>query len=336
MSNLSIGDLANTFQLRRFTTESKTNLARLAKELTTGVKADLGAAVAGDFGPFAGIERSLRANEAYKTANTEASSLFAGAQVALESVQSITRDLSPALLTAASARDRTLVQTTAEDASQKFASVVSRFNTRIADRTIFSGSATDTTPLASADDIMAGISTAVTGLTTVDDIETAVNAWFDDVGGGFETIGYGGSSTDMGPMIVADGETVEMTVRADDPVVRDTLKGFALAALVAEGTLDGDVGAQAELLDRAAMRLVAADGDVTRLRAAVGAAEQRVENAQARNAAQASAYELARGELVNADPYETATMLETVYAQIETLYTVTSRLSALRFSDYMR
>ncbi len=336
MTNLSIGDLANTFQLRRFTSESKSELARLAKELTTGLKADLGAAVAGDFGPFAGIERSLRANEAYKTANNEATSMFAGAQIALESVQSITRDLSPALLTAASARDRTLVTTTAVDARQKFDAVVSRFNTQIADRAVFSGSATDATALASAPEMMVGILASVSGLTSADDIEAAVDTWFDDPGGGFAASGYGGASTDMGPMIVAEGETVEMTVRADDQVVRDTLKGFALATLVAEGILDGDVEGQADLLERAAMRLVAADGDVTTLRASIGTAEQRVEEAQARNAAQASAYELARGELVNADPYETATMLESVYAQIETLYTVTARLSALRFSDYMR
>ena len=54
MSNLSIGDLANTFQLRRFTSERKADLSRLAKELTTGMKADLGAAVTTRIHPGAG------------------------------------------------------------------------------------------------------------------------------------------------------------------------------------------------------------------------------------------------------------------------------------------
>lgn len=336
MSNMTVGDLANTFQLRRFTGERKADLTRLAKELTTGVKSDLGAAVAGDFGPFAGIERSLRVNSAYNTTNTEAGGLFAGAQLALESVQSITQALSPALLTASSARDITLIGATSADAKQKFASVVSRFNTQIADRSVFAGSATDALALAPAQYMLDSIVAAVTGLTTAEDIELAVSTWFDDAGGGFETTGYLGAATDMGAMKIADDESIQMTTRADNQVIRDTLAGLAMAALVSEGALAGNVSEQANLIERASSKLLVSDGDLTQLRAEVGSIEARIEDAGARNAAEAAAYELARGEMINADPYETATLLETVYAQIETLYTVTSRLSALRFSDYMR
>lgn len=336
MSNLTLGDLASTFQLRRFTGERKADLTRLAMELTTGVKADLGAAIAGDFGPFAGIERSLRTNAAYSTTNTEASSFFAGAQLALESIQSITQDLSPALLTASSARDATLIHATSADAKQKFASVVSRFNTQIADRSIFAGATTDSAALAPAQTMLDDIVAATAGMTTAADVEAAVVAWFDDAGGGFETSGYLGSINDMGAMKIADDETIQMTIRADDSVVRDTLKGLALAALGAEGVLDGDIAEQANLIERASIRMLTSDGDLTQTRAEIGSIERRIEDASARNAAEAAAYEIARGEMVNADPYETATMLETVYAQIETLYTVTARLSALRFSEYMR
>lgn len=335
MTNISLGDLASSFQLRNFSVQRKTDLTRLAQELTTGLKADLGAAVAGDFGPFAGIERSLRANAAYSTANTEAQTLFGSAQVALESIQTITEDLSPALLTASSARDRTLIDATAEDARQKFASITSRLNTQVADRSLFAGAATDGPAISDAQDMLGELVLAVAGLTTAADVDAAVEAWFDDAGGGFETTGYLGSDNDMGSMLIADDESIQMTVRADDQVVRDTLKGYAMAALVAEGVLSSSIDEQAEMIELASTRMLAANGDITSLRATVGSIEARIEDAAARNAAAGSAYELARGEMVNADPYETATMLETVYAQIETLYTVTSRLSALKFSDYM-
>ncbi len=337
MSNLtSVGDLARAFQLRQVTSEGKANLARLTQELTTGYKSDLGAAIGGDFGPFAGIERALRATDAYKTSNSEAGTLFTAAQLALENVQGRIQELAPALLTAASARDATLIEATAGSAQQSLGSVVSNLNTRIADRTLFAGARIDAPALAHPDAMMADLTALTTGLTTAEDVETAVTAWFDDPGGGFETTSYLGSTNTMGAMSVADGDQVALRVRADDPVIRDTLKGLAMAALIAEGVLDGNTEEQANLIERAAGQVVTSDTAVTSLRAEIGTMEERIENAQARNAAQASAYELARNEMIAADPYDTATELQTVYAQIETLYTITARVSALRFTDYMR
>lgn len=336
MTSITIGDLANTFLIKRQTSGLKSEMARLASELTTGQKADLGASLAGDFGPFAGIERSLRAIAAYTTANSEAAGMLTASQLALENVQSIGRDLSTALLTASSSEDVVLIGATAEDARQKFSAVVSTLNTSMADRTLFGGAATDRPALATGEEMLAQIAAATAGETTAAGIVAAVEAWFDDAGGGFETMGYLGSNSDMGPMMIAEDETVSVGVRADSQVIRDTLKGYALMSLIVDGALAGQVTEQADLAAAAATQLLAADGDITDVRARIGAVEARIEDAQARNAAERSAYELARTELVGADPYQTATELQAVYAQIETLYTVTARIAGLKFTDYMR
>ena len=336
MTSITIGDLAYTFLIKRQTSGLKSEMARLASELTTGQKADLGTSLAGDFGPFAGIERSLRAIAAYTTANSEAAGMLTASQLALENVQSIGRDLSTALLTASSSEDVVLIGATAEDARQKFSAVVSTLNTSMADRTLFGGAATDRPALATGEEMLAQIAAATAGETTAAGIVAAVEAWFDDAGGGFETMGYLGSTSDMGPMLIAEDETVSVGVRADGQVIRDTLKGYALMSLIAGGALAGQVTEQADLAAAAATQLLAADGDITDVRARIGAVEARIEDAQARNAAEKSAYELARTELVGADPYQTATELQAVYAQIETLYTVTARIAGLKFTDYMR
>lgn len=336
MNSISIGDLAHTFLIQRQTSGLKTEMTRLASELTTGQKSDLGASLAGDFGPYAGIERSLRALAAYNTANIEAAGMLEASQLALENAQSMGRDLSTALFTASTGDDVVLIGATAEDARQKFSAVVSTLNTSVADRTLFGGAATDRPALATAEEMLAEIVTATAGETTAAGIVAAVDSWFDDAGGGFETMGYLGSSNDMGPMLIAEGETAKVGVRADDQVIRDTLKGYALMSLIAEGALDGDVEEQAALTATAAEKMLTADGDMTDLRARIGAVEARVENAQARNAAEEAAYELARSELIGADPYETATEFQAVYSQIETLYTVTARIAGLNFTDYIR
>lgn len=336
MTTLSLGDLANTFQIRRQSAGLKADLTRLGTELTSGRKTDLGAALAGDFGPFAGIERSLRAVAAYKTANSEAATMLSASQLALGNVQSMGQDLGPALLIASTARDVTLIGATAEDARQKFSAVVSSLNTSVADRTLFGGAATDRPALASAETMLADLALAVSGETTAAGIVTAVDSWFDDPGGGFETIGYLGSSNDMGPFSIAEDEAAAVGVRADDQVMRDTLKSYALVSLIAEGALDGNVEEQAELTAAAAGNMLSAEGGLTHLRARIGAIEARIEDAQARNAAETTAYEMARNELIAVDPYQTATELEAVYSQIETLYTVTARIAGLSFLDYMR
>ncbi len=336
MTAFSIGDLAHAFQIRRQTTGLKADLTRLGTELTTGRKTDLGRTLAGDLGAYAGIERALRVVSACTNANTEAATMFEASQLALENIQSMGQDIAPALLTASSSRDVTLIGALAEDARQKFSAVVSSLNTSVAGRTLFAGAATDGPALASGEEILSELVLATSGKTSAAEVVAAVDAWFDDGGGGFETKAYRGSSNDMGPLMIAEDEAVSVGIRADDRKVRDTLKSYALAALIAEGALDGDADAQADLISEASTRMLASEGDLTDMRARVGAVQARIEDAQARNAAESAAYDLARTELIGADPYQTATELEAVYSQIETLYTVTARIAGLNFTDYMR
>lgn len=335
MQVFSIGDMAHTFMIRRQSAGLKTDMTRLGNELATGQKQNLGAALSGDFGPLAGIERSLVALTAYKTSNTEAAGFLAMSQSALGTVQDTQQKLAPGLLTAANARDATLMGTTAEDARQKLFTVVSALNTRFADRSLFAGTATDKPALSNGETMLADIAAAASGQTTAAGVIAAVETWFDASGGGFETTGYLGSGSDMAPLVISDGETAPVAVRADDPPFREMLKGFVLAGLVADGTLAGDLDGQAELMKTAAEKMMGAERGITELRAGLGAVEARVEDARARNSAEATAYKLARSELVAADPYQTATEFQAVQARIETLYTVTSRIAGLTFTDYM-
>jgi flagellar hook-associated protein 3 FlgL len=335
MSSLSMGDMASSFQMRIQAGQTRANLSRLSAEVTTGLKADIGKEVSGDFTAFSGIERGLRVTDAYRTANIETATLFAAAQTALDNVQEKGRNISTALLTAQSAEDLTLMQATGENARQQFNSVVSNLNTRLSGRSLFAGAGTDGPALASGEDMMAELVTVTTGLTTAVDVSAAVDAWFDDVGGGFETTGYLGSLNDLGPMNIADDETAEMGIRSDDPEIRDFLKAFAKAALVGHNTMSGNVTETAELMGIAASELITNDGDLTGIRTQIGTTEERIETAQARIEAERSGFEMARNNLLSADPYETATRLQEVYAQMEALYTITARIASLKFTDYI-
>jgi flagellar hook-associated protein 3 FlgL len=330
------GDLALAFQNRANDTKIKSNLHRLAQELASGRKQDLATAVTGDFSPVVAIERSLKNMQAYATATAEAALLSASMQTVLGLAQDTGSELVPALLSASSSAHEMLIQTTANDVRAKFDSVVAAFNTKVADRALFSGAATGDTALASTEAMLADLQLAIAAETTAVGVEAAVDAWFDTPAGGFETIGYQGSANTLSPMRLSEDEQIDINLKADDAAVRETLKGFALASLMAEGALTGNVSERAELAKISAERMLAAGSSLAVAQAAVGTIEARVDSISSRNSAKTASYEMALHDITAIDPYAVATELEATTAQLETLYTLTSRLSRLTLTDFLR
>ena len=81
--------------------------------------------------------------------------------------------------------------------------------------------------------------------------------------------------------------------------------------------------------------LLAAQGGVTALRAELGTTQARLDAATSRHQSQVTALNIAKSGLVSVDPYQTATELEAVRLQLETLYSVTARVSRLTLAAFL-
>ena len=337
MASVTIGDMARHFMLRRQSADLQARLSTLSKELTTGKKADVAGAVSGDFKVLAGLDHRLGILEGYKTAASEAGFFAENLQNILGTVASIAADTGPALLGAGTTGGIQSVTITTGDARQKFDSVVSALNAQVADRFLLSGAATDRAPISGPTDILDALTMATAGQITASGIIATVEAWFDAPpgGGGFADAIYGGAGQ---PGIFATGPNDEVTldVTALDPAIIETLKGLALASMVSDGALAGDDTGRAFLTRTAGATLQAAGSDLALLRGRVGSVEARIAESATRNAAEATALTIARAQIVEADPYRTATALESTQTQIETLYSITARLSRLTLADYLR
>jgi len=336
MSIQSIGDLALNFQSTRANAQIKSDLSRLNMELASGKKSDLGAATSGDYGPLVAIERSLRFLGAFATANAEATLFASTTQNALETIQDQTSDFGSELLVAASSASMASVGIVASNARVQVEMVLSTLNTQVAGRSVFAGTATDSAAVIDADTLMTALQSLTAAETSAADLETTLDAWFDTPGGGFDSLVYLGSASDLAPMQIAAGESASVGVKADEAAFRTTLKGFAMAALIDGGALAGFENEQIALTKRAGETLLTADNDLAVLRAEIGMSEAQIDQAAIRNTAEISSMEIARSAITSADPYATATELETVSAQLEMLYTLTARLSRLNLSDYLR
>lgn len=335
MSVISFGDMAASIRNMRVTTQTKLGLEKYGSEVASGEKYDLSDSVSGDFSPLASIERSLRTLQSYDLAIKEADLFATTLQSSLGSISEHVEELSSVLLTASTNGDATSVSVAGTDARTRFDAVVSTLNTRIGNRSLFSGAATGETALISADEMMNDLVAAVAGSSSFSDVEAIVDDWFMSSSGGFEMIAYQGSDTALSPFALGEHETVRVDFSANDASIREALKGLAMAALVDEGVLEGSVSEQSSLLRGAGETLMGVQAGLADLRARVGAVEARIEEASLSNSAMTFSYETAKSEIVSADAYESASMLTQTETQLQLIYTLTARMSRLSLSDYI-
>lgn len=334
MKSINHGDLASFGRNLRLTTQVRREMENLTYEVASGMKSDLAKAVSGDFTPLASIERSLRTLGAYQTSIKEAGLFVTGMQQSFEVMALHTSEMGSKLLTAATIGDATTISVTAKDARVRMDAVVSALNTRMGGRSLFGGTATGQTPLISAQEMLDDIRIAMGTPATADDVVTALDTWFDDPGGAFETTAYLGETDFLSPFGLSEQESTRLEITASDPSVRTMLKGFAMAALIEEGALT-DVTEQAALMRKSGEMIMGAESGLADMRAQVGTVEAQIEEARVSNATRMFAYESAKAEIVSADIYESASRLSQTESQLEMVYTLTARLSRLKLTDFL-
>lgn len=334
MALVSLGDMAQSFMLRRQNLALKSDMQTLALEMTTGRHSDMTKENGGDYSPLSALDATLSRLKAFGSVTTEAALFSQTMQTALSTIDGLASEASVSLLRAADAAQVAAVNSLGTDARQKFETVVSALNTRVGNRTLFAGQATDRPATVDAETILSALDTATVGALTALDVETAVDTWFSDPLG-YAATAYLGAGP-LAPIHIAPGDTTQIGITAMDPVLRDTLKGLAMAALLDRGTLSGADAARSDLARRAGESLLRGQTDRAYLAADLGMSEGQIESAKSRNEAESSALQIARAGIVAVDPYETATKLESAQTQLETLYTITARMSRLSLVDFLR
>ena len=333
MSLISLGDLAQSLILRRNMNHTKLQIQTLSQGMTTGVSSDIARHLRGDLGPLNGLNQTLSQLGGYKSVTTELE-LFAGSmQTALESLDGIASALATPLQSVSVAGDGASIDAMGAEAQQKFEAAIGLLNTRVGDRALFSGKATDRAPLPDGSAILVQLQGLVAGETTAEAVRDAVFAWFDDPSG-YSAI-YAGDEA-LASVEIGQGEDVRLTVTAEADGVIETLKGLAIAALTAEGATDLRSDGRATLGIMAGASLMASQSARADMRADLAVSENRISAAQTRNSAETTALEIARARLVEVDAYEAATELTSAQTRLETIYAITSRLSSLNLASYLR
>jgi flagellar hook-associated protein 3 FlgL len=333
MTRISVGDASLTNILARQGAALRAEVSRAAQEATTGQHADLAKVVRGDMAPLLAIDASLARLAAYGTAATDAELTAAAQQSALAGLTALAQGITTTLLGSRDFPTPAQIDASAADARGRLESAVGLLNTQASGRAVFAGVATGTVPLGRADAMLSALEVAATGAVTAGQVAAAVTGWFADPLG-FGAFYQGGAPLTDAP--IAPGETAELSTTALDPALRDTLAGFAMAALIDRGVLAGDAQERARLAQTAGQTLLTGEDERIALAARIGTVEGRIDTARSRNAAEGTALGILRSRIGSADPYEAATRLENARAQLESLYLVTARVSRLSLVEFLR
>jgi len=133
--------------------------------------------------------------------------------------------------------------------------------------------------------------------------------------------------------VIGEGETLAYGVQADDPAFRETVMGLAMLAAVDPATMEP--GAYKVWMARAVDALTAGAGKLLQAETDVGAQQARIETANTRMQDRVDIYKGRILDLEGVDEYEAATRISLLDSQLNASYAVTARLSQLSFLNYM-
>ena len=334
MINASLGDMAVSYAQRQRNTLLKQDINRLTTELASGQISDTGQLLAGNTGYLSDIESKMSALAGYKIATTESTHYASAMQTSLEQIAEISQGLSASLLATGIAITGASGAETAGEARHALSDIIGRLNGQIAGRYLFSGTATDTPPVADVDTILTGLRTALTGATSPDEIVATTSAWFNDPAG-FAATAYQGSPDALSPFALSESENVTLDIKATAPELLQLMAMTAVAAVAADTGFALNKADQTELFDRTGQEMLGAQENLISLQARVGFAEARIDAISARNSAELTGFEYAKSALLAVDPFEAATKLEEAQFQLQSLYSVTVRMSQLSIVNFL-
>ena len=330
----SYGDLTTHSFLRNRNAELKMDLATLSQEVSTGKKSNLTEELGGDFSYLADIENNLNRINSQTVATNETKLFALSMQSNLSRIAEGTQLMRDDIISVSTTLNAVDAEQFAKEADRQLDAAISSLNGWAGGRSLFSGTATGTSPLNSADTLMSELVLETAGLTDAADIVQAVKDWFADPAG-FDAVMYNGSTTDLSPVEIGDGETVSLSLRADDPDLTHSLQSFAILALMDEPGVALSDEVKIDMTRAGITEMADSSSRLVEAQADIGFMESQLERVSTRNQASKTSLGLAFNDIVLADQYEVSSKLKSTETQLEILYTVTARSAQLSLVKHM-
>ncbi len=333
---MTLTGFPNALQFSRLNS-AISNLKTLSEEarveLVTQRPADMKTALGASIGDVQLLRKSIDDIGAFAIATNRALGRAATAQLALNSANANTAQISVEVLDAVGTSNEVSVGLAGDDARRQLEVAIAALNKRFEGRALFAGDAVDQSPIADADTLLTDIDAIYAAAADATQLATDLDFYFNDPTGGFATNIYQGGAGEAPRVEVGEGEVIAYSAKADEAAARDLLRSLS-TIVVASGkgpSVDRDT-----TLKAAAVKLVEAGNGITNIQARIGGAEGRMQLALTTLDAENTALGLAYNERVSRDPYEAAARLQQLESQLESAFILSARVSQLTLVNFLR
>lgn len=332
---LGVPDLLRLTRLNRSVADIKQQADRARTETVTGLVDDLTKESRGDIGGLHLLRKAVDDAQGYQQNLKVSANRAQRTQTVLASLTKESATLATDVLSYIGPQNVDALQASAANAKGALYVVFSNLNTDAGGRALFSGDRPDVSPLADPGELLEDVRQIIAGATDAAAADAALDQYFNDPAGGFATDIYKGGANDGAPVEIAPGVRVAASVRADAQPIKDLIRGLAVIANYETTPQTGAVDRDA-LVRAGADRLLTAESNIIDLRSVVGVAEGRIQQRIDEFFSEEQALTSLYNSRTTRDPYEAASALQLLQAQLEASYTITARLSQLSLTNFLR
>ncbi|WFU09522.1 flagellar hook-associated family protein [Rhizobium sp. CB3090] len=333
--------------MRQTIRQSQNEMTDASTEATTGVYADIGVALGSNTALSVNLTREVTRIDSLLGSNSIADQRMSSSQTALTDMSSQAQKLMDQLVALRGNTDGSSVSLTQQTASATLSSFLSDANTMVNGEYLFAGTNTDVQPMTdNTADATTSIQDALTQYasdngTTVDQltgdqmtdfITTQVEPMFTDDSSWSD---WSAASDQNMSSRISNSEVIDSSTNANEPGMRY----LALATTVVNSLMDSSLNLSQDALnavnDQATSYTRQAIDGINDQSSQLGLSQSRLSDANTSLNAQKDIINTNIGDLTGVDPYEASTKVNSLETQLETAYTIVSKIQQLSLVNYL-
>ncbi len=313
-------------QLSQTVSDLRDRISETSLETVTGRHFDVTQHLNGRIGDALLGQKALDDIEREQTQLQLRGSRLEQVQLSLETIQEAGGDIGIRIIGAVALNNTDEIKTQAQSAETALGKIFSALSARHGQRQLFSGDATASGPLNPLNDLLTDIAALRDGAADPADFLTNVDTYFDDPAGGWQTTMYNGTATTSDP----DG------ILAIDPAITELVKGLAILSSAKDNPEGPIFAPPSDVLSIGANTIVAATDLMIDLQVTTGSKQEQIVARQQTLVSETTIANQSLSNLINKDQFEAATELRQYEAALEASYILTSRLSNLTLTNFIR
>lgn len=342
MKTTSISTLSVSQTMQLTVQNSQTEIAKLQKESVNGTYADTGLELGTRTSASLDYGRESSRLQAIIDSNSLTNQRMDSSQLAMEQMSDSGQTLLDSLVALSGSSDKTSLQVSADTATSVLENFVSYANVSVNGEYLFSGINTDAAPLDDSfitdltDDFDTQFSSfmSANGISSASDISSSQMATFlDDYTSSFDWSGWTNASDTKMTGRVSTSETVTTSTSLNADGFKNLVLGSLITSQLATAGLSADAlnKVNATVTNLAGLSVSGIDAE----RSSMGLSQERVEKANTAMSAQMDIINTQLTDLVGVDTYDASVRLNTLLTQVETSYTITSKIQGLSLVNYL-